>query len=74
MQDFLAKMVGKRVDVFCGGASSLHGEVVKVEGGVLHLKDTEGTLCYVAVEKIIAVWERREESEHRAGFLSSVMK
>jgi hypothetical protein len=74
MQDFLAKMVGQMVDVFCGGASSLHGEVVKVQGGVLHLKDTEGTLCYVAVEKIIAVWERREESEHRAGFLSSVMK
>jgi hypothetical protein len=74
MQDFLAKMVGQRVDVFCGGASSLHGEVVKVEAGVLHLKDTEGTLCYVAVEKIIAVWERRGESEHRAGFLSSMMK
>jgi hypothetical protein len=74
MQDFLAKMVGQRVDVFCGGASSLHGEVVKVEGGVLHLKDAEGTLCYVAVEKIIAVWERREESDHRAGFLSSLVK
>jgi hypothetical protein len=41
---------------------------------VLHLKDTEGTLCYVAIEKIIAVWERREESEHRAGFLGSVVK
>jgi hypothetical protein len=74
MQDFLAKMMGQRVDIFCGGASSLHGEVVKVEGGVLHLKDAEGTRCYVAVEKIIAVWERREESEHRAGFLGSVMK
>ena len=74
MQEFLAKMVGRRLDVFCGGVSSLHGEVVRVEGGVLHLKDSEGTLCYVAVEKIIAVWERREESEHRAGFLSSVMK
>ena len=74
MQDFLAKMVGKELDVFCGGVSSLHGEVVRVEGGVLHLKDSEGTLCYVAVEKIIAVWERREESEHRAGFLGSVVK
>ena len=74
MQDFLVKMMGQRVDIFCGGASSLHGEVVKVEGGVLHLKDMEGTLCYVAVEKIIAVWERREESEHRAGFLGSVVK
>ena len=74
MQDFLSKMVGQKLDVFCGGVSSLHGEVVRVEGGVLHLKDTEGTLCYVAIEKIIAVWERREESEHRAGFLGSMAK
>jgi hypothetical protein len=74
MQDFLAQMVGQSLDVFCGGVSSLHGEVVKVEGGVLHLKDAEGTLCYVAVEKIIAVWERREESEHRAGFLGGLAK
>jgi hypothetical protein len=74
MQDFLAKMVGQRLDIFCGGVSSLHGEVVKVEGGVLHLKDAEDTLCYVAIEKIIAVWERRDESEHRAGFLGSLTK
>lgn len=72
MQDFLATMVGQSLDVFCGGVSSLRGEVVKVEGGVLHLKDTEGTLCYVAIEKIIAVWERREDSEHRAGFIAGV--
>ena len=74
MQDLLSKMVGQRIDVFCGGASSLRGEVVKVEGGVLNLKDTEGTVCYVATEKIIAVWETREENEHRAGFIASTSK
>jgi len=74
MQDLLSKMVGQRIDVFCGGASSLRGEVVKVEGGVLNLKDTEGTVCYVATEKIIAVWETREENEHRAGFIASTLK
>jgi hypothetical protein len=74
MQDFLSKMVGQELDVFCGGVSSLHGEVVQVEGGVLHLKDAEGTLCYVAIEKIIAVWERREDSNTRAGFLGGVLK
>ncbi len=74
MQDLLTKMVGQRVDVFCGGASSLRGEVVKVEGAVLHLKDTEGTVCYVATEKIIAVWETRDENEHRAGFLGGALK
>ncbi|HKP73255.1 MAG TPA: MM0924 family protein [Pyrinomonadaceae bacterium] len=72
MQDFLARMTGKRVDVFCGGASSWRGEIVKVEVGVLHLKDEEGAVCYVAIEKIIAVWESRDASEHRAGFIGVV--
>ncbi len=73
MQEFLSKMVGRRVDIFCGGASSLRGEVVKVEGGVLHLKDEEQQMCYVAMDKITVVWEARE-SEHRAGFVSGALK
>jgi hypothetical protein len=72
MQEFLSRMVGRRVDIFCGGASSLRGEVVKVEGGVLHLKDEDG-MCYVATDKIAVVWEARE-SEHRAGFVSGALK
>jgi hypothetical protein len=67
MKEFLSKMVGRKVDVFCGGTASLRGEIVKVEGGVLHLKDEEGQMCYVAVEKIAVVWEARED-EKRAGF------
>lgn len=69
MQDFLTKMIGRKLDVYCGGASSLRGEIVKVELGVAHLKDDEGKLCYVAIEKIIVVWEARDD-EHRAGFVS----
>lgn len=69
MQDFLTKMIGRKLDVYCGGASSLRGEIVKVELGVVHLKDDEGKLCYVAIEKIIVVWEARDD-EHRAGFVS----
>jgi len=65
-------MIGRKIDLFCGGASSLRGEVIKVEGGVLHLKDDDEMMCYVAVEKIIAVWEAREDQEHRAGFVSSL--
>lgn len=70
MQEFLSKMVGRKVDVFCCGAASLRGEVVKVEGGVLHLKDDEQQMCYVAIEKIAVVWETRED-EKRAGFISA---
>jgi hypothetical protein len=37
---------------------------------VLHLKDSDEKICFVAVDKIIVVWEAREE-EHRAGFVST---
>ena len=69
MQEFLSRMIGRKIDIFCGGASSLRGEVVKVEGGVLHLRDDDQLMCYVAIDKIAVVWEARD-SEHRAGFVS----
>ena len=71
MEQFLSKMAGRKIDVFCGGSSSLRGEVIKVEGGVLHLKDTEGKTCFVAVDKIIVVWDAADE-EHRAGFVTTL--
>lgn len=63
-------MIGKKIDVYCGGGSSLRGEVVKVEEGVLHLKDNEQRMSFVNIEKIHVVWEARED-EHRAGFVPS---
>lgn len=72
MQEFLSKRIGRKIDVYCGGASSLHGEVVKIEGGVLHLKDSDNKLCYVAVDKIVVVWDARDE-DHRAGFVSGIL-
>jgi hypothetical protein len=70
MHELLSKMIGKKIDVYCGGASSLRGEVVKVEEGVLHLKDSDEKTCFVAIDKIVVVWEAKDE-EHRAGFVSS---
>lgn len=72
MQELLSKMIGRRIDIFCGGASSLRGEVVKVESGVLHLRDEEDQICYVAIEKIVVVWEARDKDDHRAGFVPIV--
>lgn len=68
MEDFLSKQIGKKLDVYCGGASSLRGEVLKVETGVLHLRDDDGKSCYVAIDKIVVVWDARDE-DHRAGFV-----
>ena len=56
--------MGREIDVLCSGASSLRGECVKVENGVLHLKDDEGETCYVATDKIVAVWEKKEKDRH----------
>jgi hypothetical protein len=68
VEDFLSRMIGKTLDVYCGGGSSLRGDVLKVEMGVLHLRDADGKYCYVAVDKIVVVWEARDD-EHRAGFV-----
>ena len=71
MQDFLSKMIGKKIDLYCGGSASIRGEVIKVEGGVLQLKDADDKTCYVAIEKITIVWDAPDE-EHRAGFVSKL--
>ncbi len=71
MREFLSTMVGKELDVFCGGASSMRGKVVKVESGVLHLKDDNKQICYIAVDHIVAVWEVREDQQSRPGFVSN---
>ena len=70
MQQFLSAMIGKKIDVFCGGVSSLRGEIVKVEDGVLHLKDTDQRMCFVQIDKIQVVWDARDD-DHRAGFVPS---
>ena len=69
MQELLSTMIGRRIDVFCGATSSMRGEVIKVDGGVLHLQDDDGEMCYIAIEKIVAVWEKRDKDYH-AGFVS----
>ena len=71
MQDFLSKLIGKRIDLYCGGSASIRGEVIKVEGGVLQLKDVDDKMCFVAIDKITVVWDAPDE-EHRAGFVSKL--
>ena len=70
MEQFLSRMIGKKLDVSCTGRSGLRGEVVKVESGILCLRDDDQKTCYVAIDKIVVVWEVLAD-EHRAGFVSS---
>ena len=64
MEDFLRSLIGKHIDAFCGGASSVRGEIVNVENGILHLKDDNDEICYVAIDKIVAVWEKCDKGRH----------
>jgi hypothetical protein len=45
--------------------------VIRVEGPVLHLKDKDEKTCFVAIDKIVAVWEASDE-DHKAGFVSGI--
>ena len=69
MEDFLKTLMGRSIDVFCGASSTMRGVVAQVEGGVLHLKDNDGETSYIAIEKIIAVWEKCDKERH-SGFRS----
>lgn len=73
MEEFLKNMFERRIDVHCTGAIVLRGEVVRVEGGVLHLRDEEDQMCFVAIDKIAVVIEARDH-ESRAGFVSAAPK
>ena len=69
MEQLLSKLVGREVDVVCAGASSLRGECIKVADGALHLKDENGETCYIAIDKIVVVWEKKEKGR-LPGFVS----
>jgi len=69
MTDLLSRLVGKKVDLRCGVATSIRGEIIKVEGGVVQLRDSDDKICFVAIDKIVVVWEAPDEG-HRAGFVS----
>jgi hypothetical protein len=64
MEELLTKLLGREIDLVCSGAASLRGEVVEVKAGVLRLKDDEDQICYIAIDKIVAVWEKREKERH----------
>jgi hypothetical protein len=68
MREILTKLVGKKVDIFCGGRSSLRGKLVKVEGDVAHMVDEDDQMFYVSIERIIVLSETRT-GDQRAGFV-----
>ncbi len=51
MTDLLSRLVGKKVDLRCGVATSIRGEIIKVEGGVVQLRESDDKICFVAITR-----------------------
>ena len=67
MKNFLESRLGKELDLNCGNLS-VSGKLVKVEGKVAHIEKDE-VICYVNIEKIIAVWDMQDKRAQAPGFL-----
>jgi hypothetical protein len=68
MNEFVARFIGKEVDIICGPGLAFKGHIENVNDGVLALKDSEGKHCFIATDKIVLL----SESTHpavRPGFV-----
>lgn len=69
MEEFLKQLKDKKVDISFGAASTVRGDIVEVKDSVLHLRDEDARIAYVAVERIAVVWEVKD-SQSRPGFVN----
>lgn len=68
MEEFLKKLMGKKIDISCGASSTVRGDVVDVQNGILYLRDEDDRVAYVSIERIAIVWEVKEH-QSRPGFV-----
>ena len=68
MEELLKHLLGKKIDVSCGTNATFRGDVVDVKSGVLYLRDEDGEVAYVAIDKIAVIYECKDPHT-RPGFL-----
>jgi hypothetical protein len=68
MEELLRHLLGKKIDVTCGTNAAFRGDVMDVKKGVLYLRDEEGEVAYVAVDKIAVIYECKDP-HLRPGFI-----
>jgi hypothetical protein len=69
MEELLRQLLGKKIDVTCGTNAAFRGDVVDVKTGVLYLRDEDGEVAYVAIDKIAVIYECKEH-QPRPGFIA----
>ena len=68
MEELLKHLLGKKIDVTCGTNATFRGDVVDVKSGVLYLRDEDGEVAYVSIDKIAVIYECKE-AQPRPGFI-----
>ncbi len=68
MEELLKQLMNKKVDITFGASATVRGDIVDISGGVLHLRDEDERIAYVAVERITVVWEVKD-TQTRPGFV-----
>ncbi|MCD1294155.1 hypothetical protein CUJ83_03995 [Methanocella sp. CWC-04] len=61
MENFITgHLLCQEVDVYCGGQDKFTGTVAGCADGVLTLETGKGVYTHVAIDKIIAIWGKKE--------------
>jgi len=68
METLLTGLMGKTVDVGCGGTAAFRGEIIDVKENILYLRDEDERVTYIAIDMIASVCER-SDSHSRPGFI-----
>ncbi len=68
MEELLRSLLGKKIDVTCGTNAAFRGDVMDVKSGVLYLRDEDGEVAYVSIDKIAVIYECKE-NHPRPGFV-----
>ena len=68
MEQFLASLSGKQVDISFGGSSVIRGRITGLKDGILFLEDEDERALYAAIDKITVVAEVKEHLS-RPGFV-----
>ena len=69
MEELLKHLLGKKIDVTCGTNAAFRGDVVDVKSGVLYLRDEDGEVAYVSIDKIAVIYECKDP-HIRPGFVN----
>jgi hypothetical protein len=68
MEELLDHYLGKKIDVSVGTTAVYRGEVIDVRNGILYLRDDDGKVAHISVDKIAVVYEC-SDSASRPGFI-----